>query len=122
MTIIKLDLAVANWGPDNTVSVFLATDYGTFQYQQTYSTDGQPESITTGDFNNDKILDLAVANSDISNVSVLLGNGNGTFRNSTTYSTGNNPVSIVTNDFNNDMRLDLAVVNGDDGSISVFVR
>ena len=38
-----------------------------------------PESVKIGDFNNDGLLDLVVANGNDNTVSILLGNGDGTF-------------------------------------------
>ena len=75
----------------------------------------------SGDFNNDKIFDLAVVNWDDNTISILLGNGNGTFKDQIKYSTGVKPVFTVTDDFNNDMKLDLAVSNAIDNSISVLL-
>ncbi|CAF5025798.1 unnamed protein product, partial [Rotaria sp. Silwood1] len=42
----------------------------------TYSTDSSPWSIAVGDFNNDTILDIVVANLGSDNVGVFLGRGN----------------------------------------------
>ena len=72
-----------------------------------------PRSVTTGDFNGDGKLDLAVANSYFrsSNVSVLLGNGSGGFGAATNFAAGDGPYSVTTGDFNGDGKLDLAVAN-----------
>ena len=48
----KLDLVVANSG-DNTVSVLLGNGNGTFQTQMNYTVGNSPQSVTSGDFNND---------------------------------------------------------------------
>ena len=54
-----VDLAVANSDSD-TLSVMLGNGDGTFRPQQNYSTGNgsSPRDITTGDFNNDGLLDL----------------------------------------------------------------
>lgn len=54
-----LDLAVTNYG-DDTFSILLGNENGTFQTQLLYRTgsDTGPWGITTGDFNNDTLLDL----------------------------------------------------------------
>jgi hypothetical protein len=75
-----------------------------------------PEALKIGDFNNDGILDLAVANSNDNTISILLGVGDGTF----TAATGspisignfNFPFFLAVADLNNDGNADLAVVNG----------
>jgi hypothetical protein len=68
--------------------------------------------LTTGDFNEDSILDLAVAN-DYTNgdVSILLGNGVGGFKEPTAFTVGNGPAGIAVRDLNGDNHLDLAVAN-----------
>lgn len=76
-----------------------------------------PQTIGTGYFNNDTVLDLAVANTSSSNVSVLLGSVDGTFRNAVNYDTGAYPRSVAVGDFNEDGTLDLATANAGDVSV-----
>ncbi len=85
-----------------------------------------PIYITSADFNNDGILDLAVANTNLStgSVSILLGNGDGTFQAPRFLVAGNYPRSIAVADFNRDGKLDMAVANespSEGGSISIFL-
>ena len=102
-----------NWG-DNTVSILLGNDDGTFQPKITYPTGVGPAGpVTIGDFNSDGVSDLAVANLADNTVSVFIGNGNGTFQPQVTYGTGlataTNPSAITVGDFNGDGVPDLAV-------------
>ncbi|CAF4709367.1 unnamed protein product, partial [Rotaria magnacalcarata] len=62
---------------------------GTFMTQTTYSTKNgsKPCSLAYGGFNNDSMLDIAVANTGTNNVEVFSGHGNEIFSNLTTYST-----------------------------------
>jgi hypothetical protein len=82
-----------------------------------------PRYAAIGDFNNDKYLDIVVANSDTDNVGILLGYGNGTFTNQITYPTGSgsHPYSVVIGDFNKDNQLDIAVAQFGTNSIGVFL-
>ena len=50
------DLATSNGGFNgaNSVSVLLGNGDGTFQEQQTFTVGDRPESVTTGDFNDDR--------------------------------------------------------------------
>ena len=57
---------------NNTVSVLLGNGDGTFRSQITYTTGSTPWSVESGDFNNDKKMDLAVANRDSSDLSIFL--------------------------------------------------
>jgi FG-GAP-like repeat/Divergent InlB B-repeat domain/FG-GAP repeat len=70
-----------------------------------------PFGITTGDFNRDGKLDLAVANSGSATISILLGNGDGTFQPALSTSAGQAPWALIAADLNGDGLLDLAVAD-----------
>lgn len=103
-----------------TLSFLLGTGTGTFTVAPgTAPTVGTgPYSIAVGDFNNDGIPDLAVANSGNGTVTILLGNGTGGFKvaTGTAPKTGSDPVAIAVGDFNGDGNADLAVVNAGTGT------
>jgi hypothetical protein len=111
-----LDLVVANGGSNNNnVSVLLGNGDGTFQAARSFAAGVSPSSVAVADFNDDGILDLAVANNTIQGtVSVLLGNGNGTFQAPRTYAAGTDPVSVAVGDFTGADIPDLAVVDEGD--------
>jgi Bacterial Ig-like domain (group 3)/FG-GAP-like repeat len=76
----------------------------------------EPEISVLGDFNNDGILDIAVANNATNAISILLGNGDGTFQAPTTLLPSSfGALSIAVGDFNREGNLDLAVVIPGDG-------
>ncbi|CAM4781423.1 unnamed protein product [Rotaria magnacalcarata] len=91
----KLDIIVANQGNDN-IGMLLGYGDGTFMTQTTYSTKNgsKPCSLAYGDFNNDSMLDIAVANTGTNNVEIRQVR-----------------FSIAVSDFNNDNCLDIAVAN-----------
>ncbi|CAF4167049.1 unnamed protein product, partial [Rotaria sp. Silwood2] len=119
-----LDIVVVNHNSSN-VAILLGYSNGSFANQVAYSTGTrcQPWSVAVGDVNNDKRLDLAVANYNIDNVGILLGHGTGTFAAVRTYSSGvgSGPSFISAGDFNKDNRLDIAVANSLSNNISVFL-
>jgi len=132
----KLDIAVTNsfaneLSVGNTFSVLLGNGDGTFQTQKisTAAKNGKtPIGMVTADFNNDGILDLAIANegevtaqSDTSSVSILLGNGDGTFKPALEYAAGIAPQRLAVGDYNGDGVLDLVVTNSDSSSISLYL-
>ena len=80
-----------------------------------------PRAVTTGDFNGDGKLDLAVANLSDNSVSVLLGKGDGTFQAAVDYTAGSAPTFVAVGDFNGDGKPDLAVANNHDGNVSVLL-
>ncbi len=118
-----LDLAVANGGTQDSVSILLGNGDGTFQAPGVYASGGSSAAtIAVGDFNGDGAPDLAVANgcanynnlvcSSSGAVGVLLGNGDGTFQPAASYGSGGNQANWVTvADFDGDGQLDLAVSN-----------
>jgi hypothetical protein len=81
--------------------------------------------IVFGDFNNDGVLDLAVAGtlygpSTPSFVSVYLGNSTGTFDNPTIYGIGNSPASLIAGDFYGSGRMDLMTFDAGDAGLSLL--
>src|SRR5438132_902894 len=80
-----------------------------------------PHAVAAGDFNQDGVNDLAVANTGDNTVSVLLGSGAGTFRPALILGTGSHPWSVAVGDFNNDGWPDLAVANNGDNTVSVLL-
>ena len=77
---------------------------GSFAPKVDYTAGTSPVAVVSGDFNGDKIPDLAVTNSQDNTVSVLLGTTNGTFQSQVTYATGKTPVAILTVDLNETRR------------------
>jgi hypothetical protein len=94
----------------------------TFGSEVNYNIGGSYNGMTSGDFNNDGIYDLAFADCGGNKARVTLGLGNGVFSGTSSFtSVGTCPTSIVSADFNNDGKLDLAVGNANSGSVSVLL-
>ncbi|CAF1280574.1 unnamed protein product [Adineta steineri] len=113
-----LDLAVANY-KNHTISVLLGNGNGKFRVQKIYSTgdESYPLGITSGDFNNDTFLDIAVALSKQNEIAILFGNrSNGLFDiKPHTVATSGNDLDTLTAieaiDLNDDGFTDLVVGN-----------
>jgi hypothetical protein len=120
----RLDIAVANYLADN-LGVFVGYGNGSFSSQTTYSTGSgsSPQSVAVGDLNDDGHLDIAVANSGISNVVIFIGYAAGTFTTQQTISTtfSSYPVSVAVGDFNDDGRLDITVANSNIDLVGIFL-
>jgi len=118
------DLVVANYD-DNTVSIRLCLDDGTFGQEFHYTVGLNPAAVRTGDFNRDGLDDIAVVNSGTNTVSILKNLGVGAnFSAATDYVVGTilnpNPSAIAIADVNGDGKLDLIVANHDEDSVSIL--
>ena len=121
-----LDLALAD---GDSVRIFrgrgtAGTGDGTFELAVTSAADSGVAGIVLGDFDEDGILDLAVARA--GGVGVLLGQGSGgrgdgTFGPLVAYAAGGAASDVVTGDFDQDGILDLAVTNTASASVSVLL-
>ncbi|CAF1431265.1 unnamed protein product [Rotaria sordida] len=120
----RLDIVVSNPGSD-TIGLFLGYDSKPFANVKLGPTgDGsQPHSVAIGDFNNDDILDIAVANYGNSNVGIFLGLGNAFFDNMLIYSTGvdSGPYFVAVEDLNNDNHSDIVVANFKTDNIAILL-
>jgi hypothetical protein len=119
-----LDFVTANFGYQSpwTVSVLLGNGNGTFQPQQTYVAEANPNAISLGDFNRDGNVDLAVADFGSESISILLGNGDGTFGEPHNFAVGYLPNNAAVGDFNGDGKLDLAVADAGTNIVSVLIN
>src|ERR1022692_12470 len=88
-----------------------------------FASGANPVSVAVGDFNNDLIPDLAIANLNDKSVTVLLGTGMGGFMQAkgSPITVGTNPTSVAVADFNGDGFQDLAIANFGDGTITVLL-
>ena len=91
---------------------------GTFQAEVTYAVGNDPRTLTSGDFNGDGNIDLAVANQEDNTVSILFGSGDGTFQAQLLYPTGISPQGLAVADFNGDGIPDLAIANSGNQGVS----
>lgn len=110
------------FAPDTTVVILIGTGQGTFEPPRNVSVGTVPSSLAIGDFNQDGVPDLAVANSQCNSVSVLLGDGDGTFKEAINFGTGRRAFSVVVGDFNRDGLPDLAVADNYSDDVSVLIN
>ncbi len=96
-------------GNGSSLEMFRNAGNGNFT-QQPVVPFGTGESMVSGDFNGDGILDVATTNGNT--ISVLLGNGDGSFSQKDDQPTSaQTNVALITADFNGDGKLDLAVID-----------
>ena len=120
----KPDLAVVNTGPFSTsqssLSVLLGNGNGSFQPAVTTNVlnsgpaTGNAGSVAVGDFNGDRLLDVALNTAGPAGpaVEVLLGKGDGSFQpNHLILSVGQTPLSVAVGDFDRNGALDLVTAN-----------
>jgi len=103
-------------GTFGSVAVFYGDGSGLFSGSATFPAGTYPHDVTVGDFNGDKLPDLAVADDtslSTHGAQVLLNNGDGTFAAPVNYPTDGFSGLVVTADFNHDGKLDLALAGSD---------
>jgi hypothetical protein len=102
----KLDLVVGG----SNVSVLLGNGDGTFGAQTSYGIVGLGvNSVKTGDFNNDGLLDVGTIAQ--GSASVYLGNGDGTLQAPISTPVAGNNINLVVGDYDHDGNLDVATPN-----------
>jgi hypothetical protein len=106
--------------------MFEGTGPGTYRMAQTLDlSDGpqllNPTAMADGDFNQDGILNLAIAGADSNQVLILLGDGQGEFVNAGLFPTGLAPSSIAVADFNRDGYPDLAITNKQSSTVTILL-
>ncbi|MFA5186187.1 MAG: FG-GAP-like repeat-containing protein [Patescibacteria group bacterium] len=124
----SLDLAVANscagcFIPysNGSVSILTGRGDGTFNAAVSYATTKGAVRMTSGDFNGDGDVDVAVVKRSTNELGILLGRGDGTLQ-AVTYSTvGATPQGLVSGDFNADGKLDVVTANGGDNTLSFLM-
>jgi hypothetical protein len=126
----KDDMAVANYGSDSVVSVFINTTAPgattpTFSARTDFTPGSGPYSVSIGDFTGDGKIDMAVANVGSTYISVFLntttpGSTTPTFSTKTDFTTGIMPTSVSIEDFNGDGKCDMAVANAGSNTVSVL--
>ena len=82
----------------------------------------RPRSVAVGDFNNDHLIDLVVANSATNTIGIFLSQGDGAFAEQKTYPTDldSHPCSVAVGHLNSDDYVDVAVTNYATNNIGVF--
>jgi hypothetical protein len=110
---------------DNTLIILLGDGKGGFAPASgsPITVGAFPETVRSGDFKNDGLLDLVVANGKDNTLSILLGNGDGTFTpaSGSPVPVGGFPFFTAVADFNSDGSADVAVSNADDSTVSILL-
>jgi hypothetical protein len=118
----NLDLAVVNGNSDfvpGSISILLGTGAGGFGPHTQFPGRIAPAALVVGFFNEDGLLDIAVANNRSNSVSIYIGKVTGGFADAVDFPISGAPNSIAVADFNGDSELDLAVSNPDNVAVLI---
>jgi hypothetical protein len=94
-----------------------------FNNQEEFSIVNSPTSVSLADFNNDSLLDMAVAvgGPGSNSVAVMLRQADGEMQQTQYYTVGRLPSSVVAADLNNDGLMDIASANTSSNDISILL-
>jgi hypothetical protein len=118
----KADLAFAHYG---LVLIALGDGTGNFSTPHSTALSSLINCITSADYNNDSIPDIAACEGGTIDVVILQGDGLGGLTTVNTLPVDTAPIAIINGDFNNDGLIDLATANvklNTHGSVSVFLN
>lgn len=113
----KIDLATLH---ANGFSILLGDGVGGFALRKTTGLSPYTSDLTSGDFNNDGNIDIALTSSNTGTVQVLLGAGDGNFSSPIVTQLQLNIYRINSGDFNQDGNLDLAVISIESGTAYIL--
>lgn len=120
-----LDIVVANFG-DDTVSVYLGCGNGSLLTPKMFKTGykSEPNYVAVGDFNNDTLPDIIVANYGTNMVGILIGHNHGSFAplKVSSFDYGSHPLLVSIGDFNQDELLDFVVVNEGTDNLKLLLQ
>ena len=118
----RLDLAVANYAGQGSVSILIGKGDGTFQPAVNYPSVRSAPRGAFGDFNGDGKPDLALADTDEmgAGISLLINAGNGTFQAVKTVSATAGSGSVAVADFDLDGNLDVVAADNSHGPVFVY--
>lgn len=102
------------------VSVLLGSGGGLFGAPAKFAVGVAPRSLALADVDADGRLDVAAANSQLSNVAVLLSSGAGFFQPARRFATRPGASAAVAVDFDGDGRVDVATASADTDRVSVL--
>lgn len=86
------------------------------------TSDAGSADLVTGDFDNDRLIDLVVVNNRANTFSLLRGKGTGDFMPPAEQLVGSGPSAVAAAHFDNDNQLDLAVLNRDSNDVWILTR
>jgi len=116
-----LDIATANIGVDDNVSVFFNDGDGTFTLDSEYPVYANPEDLVAVDLNQDNYLDLVVS-CWYDTSFVLYNNGDGSFWIDSVALGTDEFIQVTSGDFNGDGYFDAAICNRDSGYVILLLN
>lgn len=93
----------------------------TAQNSTAYPVGGGSSAVLSVDLNDDKKLDLVVANATDNTISTLLGKGDGTFQPENRFTSTTTPGALVSGDFNGDKKIDIVSANSSTDNIAMLL-